>query len=243
MPKRRRAVLTPLLAIVALSLSLSGCQVAGIGSPEATAIPTAAPTATEAPATPTAASTGQNTNGTGSAAAAKQWTSPPKMTIDVHKTYKIVMQTNKGDFTITLLPKEAPLAANNFLFLVQHHFYNGIKFHRIIKSFMIQGGDPQGDGTGGPGYGFAIEPPAHDDYTKGMVAMANTGQPNSNGSQFFIMTTDNSGKLPKTYSIFGKVTAGLQTIDKIASVPVDDPNSQSPRPLQDVVITSATVQS
>jgi len=241
-----RAAIAP--ALLGLSLLLSGCQVLGVGSPDATPVPTAAPTAVPVPATAvptTAPASGQNGGSTGQAStAAKQWSSPPKMTIDTSKSdYRVVMHTNQGDFTITLLPKEAPLAANNFLFLARQHFYDGVIFHRVIKTFMIQGGDPAGAGSGGPGYGFAIEPPKHQDYTPGIVAMANTSQPNSNGSQFFIMTGDYSnGKLPKNYSIFGKVTAGLDIVQKIASVPVDDPTGQSPRPLHNVRILSTTVR-
>ena len=222
--------------VAALSLLLAGCQVAGIGAPDATSTPVPVPTATAAPTTATAAPA--------SGAPAKQWSSPPAVTIDVTKTYKVLMHTNKGDFTITLLPKEAKLAANNFLFLARQHFYDGVTFHRIVAGFMIQGGDPQGTGVGGPGYGFAIEPPAHEDYVKGVVAMANTGQPDSNGSQFFIMVGDYSGgKLAKNYSIFGKVTAGMDTIDKIAAVPTtDNGQGENSKPTVDVHIISTTVQ-
>ncbi len=227
-----------LLATVVLGLILSGCEVAGIGSPDATSTPVPVPTETAAPPAPTSASSNQS----GNTAQGKQWSSPPSMTINANKTYTIVMHTNMGDLTITLLPKEAPIAANNFLFLCQQHFYDNVVFHRVVAGFMIQGGDPTGTGTGGPGYSFTIEVPKHYDYTPGIVAMANTGQPDSNGSQFFIMLSNYSGKLPKSYTIFGKVTAGMATVNKIGAVPVTDNGSgEQSKPTVDVHIISTTV--
>jgi cyclophilin family peptidyl-prolyl cis-trans isomerase len=238
-PKPILAAAIAVLILILLSVALSGCQVLGVGSPDATSTPTPAPTV---PPTATTAASNQ----TGNQTAAKQWSSPPAMTIDVNKTYELVMHTNMGDFTITLLPKEAPLAANNFLFLASQHFYDGVKFHRIVAGFMIQGGDPTGTGTGGPGYGFAIETPKNEDYVKGIVAMANTGQPDSNGSQFFIMLGDYSGgKLPKNYSIFGKVTSGMAVVDKIGAVPTaanPNMNGEQSLPLKDVRIISTEVK-
>ncbi|UOF90547.1 peptidylprolyl isomerase [Fodinisporobacter ferrooxydans] len=151
----------------------------------------------------------------------KSWSKPPAMTIDVNKTYDAVIQTNLGSFTIELLPKEAPVTVNNFVFLANQHFYDNIKFHRIIKSFMIQTGDPKGDGTGGPGYTFKDELPPKERYQPGIVAMANAG-PNTNGSQFFICTGPDSEGLNQTpnYTIFGKVIQGMDVVQKIASVPV-----------------------
>ena len=170
----------------------------------------------------------------------KTYSAPPPMTIDQNKTYIATIITNYGDIVIQLLPKEAPLAVNNFVFLARQGFYNGVKFHRVIKGFMIQSGDPTGTGTGGPGYKFADELPTTDDYTKGTVAMANSG-PNTNGSQFFIMLADYSGILQKNYTIFGKVTSGQDVVDTIGNVPVDNPNSQSPKPTVDVHINTITI--
>lgn len=147
-----------------------------------------------------------------------KYSKAPPMSINTTKTYKADVRTSLGNFTVDLLAKEAPNTVNNFVFLAKDNFYNGVVFHRIIKDFMIQTGDPAGNGTGGPGYKFADEKISRD-YKKGTVAMANSGK-DSNGSQFFIMTKDTD--LPKNYTIFGEVIKGLETIDKIASVEVED---------------------
>jgi cyclophilin family peptidyl-prolyl cis-trans isomerase len=160
------------------------------------------------------------------------------MTIDQNKTYTATIKTNYGDIVIQLFPKEAPVTVNNFVFLARQGFYDGVKFHRVIKGFMIQGGDPTGTGMGGPGYQFKDELPTTRSYTKGIIAMANAGA-NTNGSQFFIMLADYP--LAKNYSIFGQVTGGQDVVDKIGNVPVDDPNSQSPKPTVDVHINTITI--
>ena len=172
----------------------------------------------------------------------KTYSSPPPMTIDQNKNYTATIKTNYGDIVIQLFPKNAPLTVNNFVFLARAGFYDGIIFHRVIKGFMIQTGDPTGTGSGGPGYKFADELPTTLDYTKGTIAMANSG-PNTNGSQFFIMLTDYSNRLPKNYSIFGKITdkSSLDVVDKIGNVPVDNPNSQSPKPTVDVHINTISI--
>ncbi len=126
-----------------------------------------------------------------------------------------ILRTTAGDITIKFNSGATPNAIANFIKLSQSNFYNGTIFHRVIKGFMLQGGDPKGDGTGGPGYSFADEPFAGE-YTRGTVAMANSG-PNTNGSQFFIMHQDYS--LPKNYVILGKVVEGMETVDKIAEGP------------------------
>jgi len=131
-------------------------------------------------------------------------------------TKTAVLHTEKGDITISLNADQTPLTVNNFVTLAKKGFYNKTIFHRVIKGFMIQGGDPKGDGTGGPGYKFNDEP-FTGEYTRGTVAMANAG-PNTNGSQFFIMHQDNP--LPKNYVIFGKVISGMDTVDAIAESPV-----------------------
>lgn len=134
--------------------------------------------------------------------------------------HMITIATNYGDITFETYNNDAPNTVQNFVTLANKGFYNGLTFHRVIKGFMIQGGDPNGNGTGGPGYTFADEiNPASDlyktGYKKGVVAMANAG-PNTNGSQFFIMTEDYP--LPPNYTIFGKVVSGQEVVDKIAGV-------------------------
>jgi cyclophilin family peptidyl-prolyl cis-trans isomerase len=154
--------------------------------------------------------------------ATKQWTQPPAMEIDVNKQYFATMKTSLGDIRIELLPKESPKTVNNFVFLAKQGFYDGTTFHRIMKNFMIQGGDPKGTGGGGPGYKFADELPPKHSYDPGIVAMANAG-PNTNGSQFFIC----NGPACKAsldpnpnYTQFGKVVAGMDVVQKISSVAV-----------------------
>lgn len=124
---------------------------------------------------------------------------------------KVVLQTDKGVIEFEIFP-ESPLAASNFIFLTLEGFYNGLTFHRVEPGFVIQGGDPLGNGTGGPGYRFPDEAVTKS-YDRGIVAMANAG-PDTNGSQFFIMLADNKS-LPPNYTIFGKVTKGLEVVDKI----------------------------
>jgi cyclophilin family peptidyl-prolyl cis-trans isomerase len=145
----------------------------------------------------------------------KQWSQPPAMQIDPSKTYTAVFHTEKGDFTVELFAKEAPITVNNFVFLARQGFYDGVTFHRVIKGFMAQGGDPTGTGTGGPGYKFNDEPGAlalkHD--RAGILSMANAG-PNTNGSQFFI-TFGPTLHLNGKHGVFGRVTSGMEVVNSI----------------------------
>jgi cyclophilin family peptidyl-prolyl cis-trans isomerase len=171
----------------------------------------------------------------------KTYSSPPPMTIDQNKQYTATIKTNYGDIALELFPKEALLTVNNFVFLARDGFYNSIIFHRVVKGFMIQSGDPTGTGSGGPGYEFADELPTTLDYTKGTIAMANSGS-NTNGSQFFIMLTDyTNGKLPKNYSIFGKVINGQDVVDTIGNVPVKTVNGENSSPTVDVHIDTIII--
>lgn len=148
----------------------------------------------------------------------------------------VILKTNKGDITIELLPKAAPLAVANFLNLTKVGFYNGIKFHRVIPDFMIQTGDPNSrdnnwadDGAGGPGYSFVDEVSSADQLVRGSVAMANSG-PGTNGSQFFIVTAEATPWLNGRHKIFGKVSAGMEVADAISQVPrnsVDHPTEDA----------------
>ena len=136
---------------------------------------------------------------------------PPSTKVDITKDYKAIIRTSQGDIEIKINAVDTPIATTNFIYLSKLGFYNNTIFHRVIKDFMIQGGDPKGNGTGGPGYVFRDEP-IEEDYKRGIVAMANSG-PNTNGSQFFIMLANN--ELPKKYTIFGKVISGMDVVDKI----------------------------
>lgn len=162
---------------------------------------------------------------------------PPAMEVDKTKSYLAIITTSYGDITIELSADKTPITVNNFVSLARKNIYTNTIFHRVIKGFMIQGGDPKGDGTGGPGYTFDDEP-FDGEYTRGTVAMANSG-PNTNGSQFFILHADYG--LPKNYVIFGKVSSGMDVVDKIAEAPVKKDSGESSSPVSPVTITSVTI--
>jgi cyclophilin family peptidyl-prolyl cis-trans isomerase len=162
----------------------------------------------------------------------------PEMLIDLDKEYLVTLNTDQGEIIIQLDTKNTPLTSNNFIYLAQQGFYDGTIFHRVIDGFMIQGGDPRGDGTGSPGYRFDDEDFVGE-YQRGTVAMANSG-PNTNGSQFFIMHQDYN--LPKNYVIFGQVVEGMEVVDTIATAPVGmSLSGERSRPIEAVVVKSALV--
>lgn len=181
----------------------------------------------------------QNQEATSSARKVKQYSSPPEMKISKDKKYKALMKTTKSSITIDLFAKETPTTVNNFVFLSKEGFYDGTMFHRIIKDFMIQGGDPKGNGTGGPGYQFNDEKITRD-YKRGVVAMANSG-PNTNGSQFFVIHKDYN--LPKQYVIFGQVIEGMETVDAIAEVStVDNGTGEKSKPTEEIRIETIEIR-
>jgi cyclophilin family peptidyl-prolyl cis-trans isomerase len=173
----------------------------------------------------------------------KTFSSAPAMSINIHRTYTAVIDTSDGSITVRLEPSSAPVAVNNFIFLARHHFYDGIVFHRIIKSSYIQAGDPTGTGTGGPGYHFKVEKPKRP-YIVGTVAMARTASPDSNGSQFFIIVGPAGTTLPPSYTILGQVTSGSKAISKISDTPVavNPGTGELSDPLTDVRIKSITIR-
>uniref|UniRef100_A0AC61U8R6 Peptidylprolyl isomerase n=2 Tax=Janibacter limosus TaxID=53458 RepID=A0AC61U8R6_9MICO len=136
------------------------------------------------------------------------------MCIDPKKAYTATIATDEGDVTVKLDAKKAPTTVNNFVVLARYKYYDGLTFHRVIRGFMAQGGDPVGDGSGGPGYQFKDELPKAGEYEVGSIAMANAG-PDTNGSQFFIVTGDAGVGLPPSYSLFGKVTRGMEAVTAI----------------------------
>lgn len=168
----------------------------------------------------------------------KRWSAAPAMTIDQNKQYTATLKTSKGTIVVELFAKEAPVTVNNFVFLSRQGFYNGVKFHRIIKDFMVQTGDPLGTGSGGPGYSFRDEPVTKP-YVRGTLAMANAG-PNTNGSQFFIVHQDYA--LQPNYTIFGLVRQGLDVLDAIANTPVQRNAFGEPsQPTETVLIQSVEI--
>lgn len=146
--------------------------------------------------------------------AERQWDCAPEMNIDLKKTYRVTIETDKGEIELELYPQHAPQTVNNFVFLVQEGFYDGVTYHRVINDFMIQGGDPTGTGRGGPGYSFEDEfkgnPLKHE---TGSISMANSG-PDTNGSQFFITHCPQS-HLDGRHTVFGKVVKGQDVVDAI----------------------------
>ncbi len=175
--------------------------------------------------------------------AMKSWNKPPEMVIETNKTYTASLKTDKGTIKFNLLANEAPKTVNNFVFLTREKYYDGVVFHRIIKDFMVQTGDPTGTGGGGPGYQFENEP-VNRAYSRGIVAMANAGL-NTNGSQFFIIHKDYN--LPKQYTVFGVIdltdTESLTTLDTIAATPVTaGAQGEASKPTETVKILSATIE-
>jgi peptidyl-prolyl cis-trans isomerase B (cyclophilin B) len=163
----------------------------------------------------------------------------PTEKLDKSKTYIATLATTCGDIEITLDAKQAPITGGSFKYLADKGFFDGTTFHRIVPGFVIQGGDPKGDGSGGPGYKVVEPPPKSLQYTKGVVAMAKTQlEPaGTSGSQFFVVTA-NDAKLPPEYALLGKVTGGQDVVDKIAAA---DTDQSTEAPIDPIVIKSVKV--
>lgn len=172
----------------------------------------------------------------GSSARQTSFDSAFDMCIDPAKRYSAEMVTSVGTMVIALDAAAAPKTVNNFVSLARYHYYDGLIFHRIISSFMCQGGCPEGSGRGNPGYRFEDELPAPGRYEVGSLAMANSG-PNTNGSQFFIVSGPSGTGLPPSYSLFGKVIKGLEIVAEMEKVPT----GAQDRPSTDLVIESITI--
>lgn len=215
----KRKLLPSLLGVALLATALVGCGQSNEDTPKKEG---SAPTETQP----------------------KQYAAKPEMKIDKAKEYTATIKTNKGDIKVKLFDDEAPITVNNFVFLAREHFYDGVKFHRVIQDFMIQSGDPTGTGAGGPGYRFEDELPPVKPYKKGILAMANAGK-NTNGSQFFIGSgprADGLNNLPN-YTVFGEVIEGIETVDKIAAVPVGPgPSGEESKPKEEVKIETVTIE-
>jgi peptidylprolyl isomerase len=175
-------------------------------------------------------------NPDGSSPKQQKFDGPPPMCIDTSKRYTATMETSMGTMKIALDPIAAPQTVNSFVFLSRYHYYEGIVFHRVIPGFVLQGGDPTGSGAGGPGYRFADELPAKGRYEIGSLAMANAG-PNTNGSQFFIISGPQGVALPPLYSLFGKVVTGLDVVSAIDAI-----GTQSGTPKSTVTIDTVTIE-
>ena len=171
----------------------------------------------------------------GSAEPKQHFDGPPPMCIDLTKRYTAIMETSKGTITFALDADAAPRTVNNFVVLARYHYYDGVVFHRIIPGFVVQGGDPTGTGTGGPGYRFEDELPRPGRYEIGSLAMANAG-PDTNGSQFFIISGPDGARLDPNYALFGKAVSGLDVVAAIEST-----GSRSGAPSERVVIETLSI--
>ena len=183
-----------------------------------------------------ATSTSQTTNNSESIQ------NPINSSIKQNKMHKVTIETSKGTIVFETYDADAPKTVENFIKLATKNYYSGVIFHRVIKGFMIQGGDPTGTGSGGPGYSFEDElnsstPSYIKGYTRGTVAMANAG-PNTNGSQFFILHKDYP--LPHNYTIFGNVVKGIEVVDAIANVKTN--GSPYDKPIENVTMNKVTVE-
>jgi cyclophilin family peptidyl-prolyl cis-trans isomerase len=246
--KRQRAITMVVASVLVVALMVGlvlilanrGKKVAaspGTPHPSATHATTPSPTQTTTP-TPKG-SPGSNCGYTKTSEdSGKKGAQPlPKFTIDVNKTFTATVVTSMGTFTMVLDAKAAPCTVNSFVYLADRHFYDGLIFHRIIKDFVVQGGDPTGTGSGGPGYKFNDELANGLKYDLGALAMANSGA-NTNGSQWFVVTGAQGEALPNSYSIFGKVTTGMDVVQKIGAVQVDS----NDKPVSQVTIDKITIK-
>jgi peptidyl-prolyl cis-trans isomerase B (cyclophilin B) len=219
--------LPALMMVLACALLVTACggDDDGGGEAAATATPAAAPAGCEAAEAPAPKGEGKLPK--------------PKAKLAAGKTSVATVSTNCGDFEITLDAKRAPKTGGSFKSLADKGFYDGTTFHRIVDGFVIQGGDPKGNGTGGPGYSVVEAPPKGLVYSKGVVAMAKAGNepPGASGSQFFVVTAEDA-QLPPDYALLGKVTSGQDVVDKIG-VAETDPSTEAP--LDPIVIKSIKV--
>jgi peptidyl-prolyl cis-trans isomerase B (cyclophilin B) len=234
--RRRRALLSygGLAVVVAVVAVLGGLWLLRVEAPSTAATPSTTPPTdarADAPSAPATVACGGTIPPKVDHPA---FEAPPTSKVDPDKTYVATFQTSCGRFTVRLDPRNAPLTTANFVFLAEKKFYDSTWFHRIVPGgqagiSVVQGGDPQGSGQGGPGYTIKDEKPKSSSaYKKYSVAMANSGQPNSGGSQFFISTADNSKGLTADYSVFGQVVDGKDVVDKIAAVPVGGQRGDTP---------------
>ncbi len=218
MTRRYGTTVLLLTAVAALLTVAAAC------SDEEETAPTATPRGT---ATPGATGTAP------SSPAARQYATPPALAIDAQKSYVAVLETDKGVIRIKLLPDIAPQTVNSFVFLARDHFYDGVTFHRVLPGFVAQTGDPTGSGSGGPGYKVPAEFTTSVPYTRGVVGMARSSDPNSGGSQWFV-TYGDASNLNGAYTVFGVVTQGMDVVDCLAP---RDPSRNPGAPPGDAIIT------
>jgi len=254
--RRRQSQRTRIIAGVFLIIVLAAGLAIVVGGgkdtpvastgPSTTLAPTTVAVSTKKPVTLQAVAPGATIKGDtpcpaadGSAARTTTFEKAPSPCVVVSKTYVAEIQTSKGLMVVNLDVKNATKTVNNFVVLARYHYFDGISFHRIVPGFVIQGGDPQESGSGGPGYKFEDELPKAGAYKVGSLAMANSGA-NTNGSQFFIVTGDAGASLPPQYSLFGQVTQGLEVVKAIDEVGIA--GTQDGKPSEVVTILSVTIK-
>ncbi len=226
------------LLIACLALLASGC---GDDKPETEASASAEPAATEEAAPTTNESLPEGCENVEKPAPKEVGElEAPKEKLDKAKTYVAKVSTTCGDFEIELDAKSSPITGGSFKYLADQKFYDGTTFHRVVPGFVIQGGDPAGDGSGGPGYSVEEAPESDLEYAEGVVAMAKTGaEPaGTSGSQFFVVTGPDAASLTPDYALLGKVTSGMEVATKIGEIQADPNTGQ---PAAQVVIKSITV--
>ncbi len=239
----RIAVLVGVVVIIVAAINLwpDGDDIQTQETTETSITETLETTPAPAPAGPFEYGQGECAPADGSGEQIQKFTVPPKLCIDLAKTYTALVSTNKGDLTIVLDPTKAPGTVNNFVNLARSKYFDGTVCHRAIPSFVVQCGDPTATGSGGPGYSIADELPAAGEYKLGSLAMANSG-PNTNGSQFFIISGEQGMTLQPNYSLFGQVTQGLDTtlssLDKAGN---SDPASNGVPPKEELRIVKVTI--
>ena len=243
--KRRRTQRNVVRIFIVLAIVVSVAGIFSVTGGDQTA---EAPATTEpvAPTTTAALVEGRTITGDtpcpatdGSEERASQFEKAPPTCIEDGVVYTAVVSTNKGDFTIRLDQGKAPLAVNSFVTLARYKYFDGTQCHRAIPNFVVQCGDPTATGSGGPGYQFADELPAQGEYKVGSIAMANSG-PNTNGSQFFVITGSDGAALPPQYTLFGEVIDGLDTTVPALDALGNSENNGVP-PLEQIVINSVTI--
>ncbi|MDA3004329.1 MAG: peptidylprolyl isomerase [Actinomycetota bacterium] len=239
----RIAVLVGVVVIIVAAINLwpDGDESQTQDTTETSVTETLETTPAPAPAGPFEYGQGECAPADGSGEQIQKFTAAPKLCIDLAKTYSALVSTNKGDLTIVLDPAKAPGTVNNFVNLARSKYFDGTVCHRAIPSFVVQCGDPTATGSGGPGYSIGDELPAAGEYKLGSLAMANSG-PNTNGSQFFIISGEQGMTLQPNYSLFGQVTQGLDTtlsaLDKAGN---SDPASNGVPPNEELRILKVTI--
>ncbi len=236
-------VFTAVLLVLGVSVFVSGDGGQDVATTNSTATPAREPVSlTSVPAGATLSGDTPCPNADGSSQRTTTFAKPPPTCIVPTRNYTAEIVTSKGKITIALDPKGAPKTVNNFVVLARYHYYDGIPFHRIIPGFVVQGGDPQATGSGGPGYRFEDELPRPGSYKLGSVAMANSGA-NTNGSQFFIVTGDAGINLEPKYSLFGTVTEGMDVVKAIEAIGTPaTPTDPGGQPTEVVTISSVTIK-